>query len=178
MNKIFKVASVAIIAFSANTIFAQSTNLHVNVQDIYSIVVTDTDVTIDMNQPGFFVSGNSSAEQSNHIEVSATGEYQVSVAAALPLTGATSGETIDQGTIVVTANNGTYLGAQGTDAGSSASFTAATLSSGGAPLVTGSAGDLRGFDVTYSIPAASAPAYLNVAEDIYTTTVTYSIAPN
>ena len=177
MNKIFKIASIAVIALAANTAFAQQTNLHVNVTDVYSIEVTDTDVSIDMNQASHFVSGNASSEQANHIEVNATGGYIVSVAAASPLTGVLGG-TIDQGTIVVSANEGTYLGAPGTDGGSTADFTDATLSASGAALVTATTGELRGFDVTYTIPAESAPAYLNVEEDTYSTIVTYSIAPN
>ena len=176
MNKIFKVAFVAIIALAANSAFAQNTtNLHVNVEAVYSIVVTDADVTIDMNEPEHFTDGNASDEQSGHLEVTATDGYVVTVTADEFLTGESLSETISTSTIVVTANDGTYLGA-GTDGGSTADFSDAQLSTTGATLITGSAGDMRSFDVTYSIPAASAPAYINVAPDTYTTVVTYTIA--
>jgi hypothetical protein len=177
MNKIFKVASVAIIALVANTAFAQTntTNLHVNVEAVYSIVVTDADVTIDMNEPEHFVNGNASDEQTGHLEVTATDGYEVTVTADEFLVGESEAEEISTGTIVVTANDGVYLG-NGTDGGSTADFQEAQLATGGNVLITGSAGDLRSFDVTYTIPAASAPAYINVPVDVYTTLVTYTIA--
>jgi hypothetical protein len=178
MNKIFKVASVAIIALVANTAFAQTddTTLKVNVAAVYSIVVTDPEVTIDMDEADHFVNGNASDEQAGHIEVTATDAYTVTVSSAATLVGEAEAEEISAGTVVVTAVDGTYLG-NGADAGSTADFSEAQLGdTDGTLLITGSGGDLRSFNVTYTIPAASAQAYINVPVDTYTTVVTYTIA--
>lgn len=178
MNKIFKFAFVAIIALTANTSFAQltgTTTLNVNVEDVYSIIVTDPSVDIDMNLPAHFTGGNNSGEQAGHIEVTATDAYQVTVTSGEFLEGAAFNEEISAGTVQVTANDGDYLGA-GADGGSTADFSTATLGLTPSALITGDGGDMRSFDVTYTIPAASAPAFLDVAEDVYTTVVTYTIA--
>src|SRR5690606_10326830 len=124
MTKIFKIASIAIVALIATTASAQDnqTQLNVNLANAYSVVVnpTQNSVTIDMNLPAHFQNGNSSAAQADHIQVSASGDYEVTVFALGDLVAGS--ETIAVNTVTVTPTAGTYLGA-GADPGSTALIT-------------------------------------------------------
>ena len=134
-----------------------------------------------MNNASYFTNGNSTGSLPNHIKVSATGGYQVSVLAGADLT-SPGGDVISVGTVTVAATEGTYSGASGsTDPGTDAQYPALAPSLSTtvpAVVVESSSGDLRGFNVTYTIPAANAPTYLNRPAATYTATLTYSIVAN
>lgn len=182
----FKIASVAILALSANAAFAQvtavegtaATTLNVNLAGTYEITVGQLSVTIDMNDPQHFINGNNSGSQSNHVQVSATGDYQVNVSAAADLV--FGSESIPVNTVTVTPSLGDYLGA-GTSTAPTMTLASTPLATvtddtDGTTIITSGAGEsLRGFHVVYAIPAAQASQYLNRPEGIYTTTVTYTL---
>lgn len=182
MKNFSKIALLAIAALSFNAVSAQTTtNLNVNLSSLYSIEVTNPTVTIQMNNASYFTAGNTTGALSNHLKVSATGGYQVSVVAGTDLT-SPGGDVISVGTVTVAATEGTYSGASGsTDPGTDAEFpsTAPALSTSvPAVVIESTSGDLRGFNVEYKIPAESAPAYLNKPAATYTTQLTYSIVAN
>ena len=186
MKKIFKIASVAIIALMANTAFAQVTTqqdqattiLNVNLAGTYEITVGQTSVDIDMNDPQHFIAGNDSGTQANHVRVSATGDYQVNVSATGELMFGTN--SIPVSTVTVTPTLGSYLGA-GTSTAPTMTLTAQPLATvtalpAGSTIISSTAGEsLRGFDVVYAIPDTQAAQYLNKPEGTYTTTVTYTL---
>lgn len=181
MRNFLKAAAFAIVALSANSIFAQTTNLNVNLANVYSIEVTNPTVTILMNSAANFTQGNTTGSLPNHIKVSATGGYKVSIQAATELT-STANDVIPVSTVVVSTTPGTFSGAAGSvDPGSNAAFPAnAPALSVTAPveLISSTTGDIRGFNVQYTIPAVSAPVYLNKPAAVYNTLLTYTIVAN
>jgi hypothetical protein len=181
MKNFLKVASFAIVALSANSIFAQTTNLNVNLASIYSIEVTNPTVTILMNTAANFTQGNTTGSLPNHLKVSATGGYKVSVQASSQLT-SPANDIIPVNTVTVSTTPGTFSGAAGSvDPGSVATFPAnAPALSATAPvqLIASAKGDVRGFNVQYTIPAVSAPVYLNKPAAVYSTLLTYTIVAN
>lgn len=186
MNNFFKAASVVAITLVANTVSAQttaSTLLRVNLQDAYSIVIpaAQNQVTIDMILPAHFQNGNSAPLQSNHLQVSASDEFEVKVAATADLN--FGSEFIPVSTVSVTPTAGTFLGA-GTDPGIDSSFPALPVpipvnldATAGTTIITSGSGDIRGYNMLYSIPASETSEYLNRPAGIYTTTVVYAIMP-
>lgn len=181
MKKFLIAASFAIIAMSANSSFAQTTNLNVNLANVYSLEVTNPTVTIGMSTPANFTKGNTTGFLPNHVNVSATNGYKVTVQAATELT-SPGNDVIPISTVVVSTTPGTYSGADGSiDAGSNATFPAnATALSVTTPveIISSTTGDIRGFNIQYTIPPVSAPVYLNKPEAVYSTLLTYTIVAN
>jgi hypothetical protein len=182
MTKIFKIASIAIVALIANTATAQvnQTQLNVNLANAYSVVVNpaQSSVTIDMNQPAHFQAGNNSGEQVSHLQVSASGDYEVKVSALGNLVAGS--ETIAVNTVTVTPTTGTYLGT-GTDPGSNSTCSTQPIEVGAAnelTVISSSTGDLRNYNVVYTIPADETAAYLDHSPGVYTATVVYTIYAN
>lgn len=184
MKKFVKIASFAIIAFAANTASAQteaSTLLRVNLQDAYSIIIPEAqnEVTINMTLPTHFQNGNSSDIQSNHLQVSASDDFEVKVSAQGNLV--FGSETIPVNTVTVTPTAGTFLGT-GDDPGIASSFTPSPIPmnldpAAGTTIISSSTGDLRGYDMLYTIPASETSEYLNRPAGVYTATVVYAIYP-
>ena len=182
MTKFFKIASIAIVALIATTASAQlnQTELRVNLANAYSVVVNpaQNSVTIDMNLPEHFQLGNSSTSQANHLQVSATGDFVVKVSALADLVNGS--ETIAVNTVTVTPSEGTYLGG-GTDPGLASTFQTQPIEVGAAneqTIITSTTGDLRGYNMVYTIPAANTGSYLDHTPGVYTATVVYTIYAN
>ncbi len=181
MTKFLKIASVAIIALTANTLSAQVTpedtdqaTLNVILGNAFSITVSGATAQINMTTPTHFQSGNS-VSKTNHVRVSATNDYEVTVIATQDLTSGT--ETIPVSTILITPTLGSYLGG-GDDPGAIAvDLTPQELSTTTENTIisTDIGESLRGYTIEYSIPAAEASQYLNHTAGTYTTTVTYSL---
>lgn len=124
MKNFLMAASFAIIALSTSSAFAQTTNLNVNVANVYSIEVTNPTVTIGMNTAANFTNGNTTGTLPNHVKVSATNGYKVTIQAATDLT-SPGNDVIPVSTVVVKTTPGTFSGAAGSiDAGSNAAFPA------------------------------------------------------
>lgn len=178
MTNFFKIASVAIVALSANVLSAQEdtdqATLNVVVGSSYSITVSNPTAEISMTTPTHFQSGNS-VSKTDHVQVSATNDYEVTVIATQDLT--SGAETIPVSTVLVTPTLGSYLGG-GDDPGA----IAVTLdpqelstSTENTIISTDIGESLRGYNIEYSIPAEQASQYLNHTAGTYTTTVTYSL---
>ena len=154
--------------------------MNIIIAQVQSIQVSQPTVNINLNQVSHFKSGNSSGQQSNHVKVSASTGYQVTVKASTQYFSHNGGAT----TIPVnTVNVNTVTGddTTGANAAPPAGLTVApqtTLSTTPSVIVTSPSGTFgRGFHVNYAIPAAKAPSYLNRDEGSYTTTVIYTLVP-
>lgn len=181
MNKFQKTVALAALVLSANSIFAQTTgttNLNVNLGSVLAIEVTNPTVTIQMTTAEHLTAGNTTGSLSDHLKVTATEGFSVTVKASGELS--YNGTEIPVSTVVVNTSKGSYLGDSGsTEPTTNPSFpTTAPALSSAAPvtIIESSTGDLRGFNVTYTIPAEKTPAYLNKAAGVYTTLLTYTIA--
>lgn len=180
MKKLVKVLFVVALMFTFGTSFAQETVLTVNVAKSYSIEVNQAAVAIDMNLPSHFTDGNESGNQTNHLEVVASGAYKVTAqtsAAVFNGPNGASGLNVDNVEITLT-DNGDLSGNQSTLSTLSGQASALPLSNNVQDVVSANGGDLdRGFNVNYAIPAVNAANFLNLAQGAYTTTITYSIVP-
>lgn len=182
MNKFLKTAALAAIVLSANSLFAQTsgtTNLNVNLGSVLAIEVANPSVTINMTTAAHLTAGNTTGSLSDHLKVTATEGFKVTVQAATDLT-SSANDVIPVNTVVINTAKGSYLGATGSTAPTTAPTfpTTAPALSATAPvtIIESTTGDFRGFNVTYTIPATSTPAYIDKASGLYTTVLTYTIA--
>lgn len=147
---------------------------------VHSITVSQPSVTINMSQPSHFIGGNSSGQQSNHVQVTSSTGYQVTVKASTQYFSLNGNATsLPVNTIGVQAAIGSDL--TNTGAPIPSGLTASPqvmLSTVPATIVTSPTGEWgRGFHVNYVIPATQSPVYLNKAPGTYTTTVMYTLVP-
>ncbi|RDI11216.1 hypothetical protein DEU42_106150 [Flavobacterium sp. AG291] len=176
----FKSVLLAAPFFTVPSILAQTTgttNLNVNLASVLAIEVSDPTVVIQMNTPAHFSSGSTTGTLSDHLKVTANEGFTVTVEAAGNLSNA--GEEIPVSTVVVSSSSGSYLGASGSTAPTTnptfPSSALALSSSAPVTIISCATGDLRGYDVAYSIPAANTPSYLDKTPGVYTTLLTYTI---
>ncbi|WP_410878811.1 hypothetical protein [Myroides sp. DW712] len=183
MKTTFKLALVAALSFISVTSFAQegnkkssgTTNLNVNLSDVYELNVTNASVTIPMNTVEQFQQGSTSGELKNHLEVTATQKYEIKVVASSDLNN--SGVTIPVNTVEVRIKGNTNLAEGAAPTNFTASHNIAQLATTeSSPLVTTSTGTAKmGYAVEYAIPASQTAAYTDKKEGTYTTTVTYNL---
>ena len=179
MNKILKNAFLVAVSLAGVSAFAQDdtddVTLNVNLANSYSITVAQPTVSIPMNTPAHFQSGSTSGVQANHITISATGDYEVTVESTTEFFSGPDTD-ISVSAIQVVPTLGTYSG-PGSAPAVTHGFSTPQLALAENVLVTGDAGEIsRGFDVEYKILPASAPAFLDHTAGTYTATVTYTIA--
>ncbi|WP_121966235.1 hypothetical protein [Myroides sp. N17-2] len=181
MKTSFKLVLVAVITLVSTTSFAQdkkstgSTNLNVNLSDVYELTVKNPNVNIQMSTVEQFQKGSTSGELPNHLEVTATQKYEVKVVASSDLTN--NGVTIPVNTVEVRVKGNTNL-AEGTGP---SNFTAThnitalgTTESGS--LISTTAGSAKmGYAIEYAIPASQTSVYTDKKAGTYTTTVTYNL---
>jgi len=181
MKTTFKLVLVAVLTLIGTSTFAQdkkgsgSTNLNVNLSDVYELTVKNSNVNIPMATVEQFQKGSTSGELPNHLEVTATQKYEVKVIASSELTN--NGVTIPVNTVEVRVKGNTNL-AEGTGP---SNFTAthniaplATTES--SSLISTTAGSAKmGYAVEYAIPASQTSAYTDKKAGTYSTTVTYNL---
>ena len=66
----------------AQNIGSAQTQVNITIAQVQSIQVTQPTVNINMTQPSHFILGNASGQQSNHVRVSSSTAYQVTVKAS------------------------------------------------------------------------------------------------
>lgn len=147
---------------------------------VHSITVSQSSVSINMSQPSHFLAGNSSGQQANHVQVISSTGYQVTVKAGtqyFSLNGSVT--TLPVNTIAVQTTVGSDLTNTNTSPPSGITATPqVVLSTAPATIATSPSGEWgRGFNVNYVIPATQSPSYLNKAPGTYTTTVVYTLVP-
>jgi len=162
MKKVL-VLAIALIGFNA---FAQNeVTLTVNVADTYSLVI-DGAPTIAMNTPAHFQDGNS-VTLGNHITVTASGEYALTVRADQNNFASVQGNTVGVNNVRVSTSNANFVG------------TPVTLSDAAQNLATSAVGQINeAYEVTYTIPSGNTSAFLGLGEDTLTTVLTYEVVPN
>ncbi|MFD0699484.1 hypothetical protein [Myroides pelagicus] len=181
MKTIFKLAVVTVVALVSGSTFAQdkkssaTTNLNVNLADIYELTVNDPSVNIDMNTVEHFQHGNTSGELANHVQVTATQKYEVKVVASSDLTN--NGITIPVNTVEVRVKGNTNLAKGSAPANFTATHNVAALNTteSNAIITTTSGSAKMGYAIEYAIPAEQTAAYTDKAEGTYSTTVTYNL---
>ncbi len=166
------------IAFSQ--IGSAETQVNVLIGQVLSIQVSQPSVNIDMGLSTHFINGNSSAQQTNHIQITSNNGYEVSVRSAsqfFSLNGNTS--TLPVNTIMVQTTLGDDLTGTNSSPSSSLSVNGSVpLSTSDATVITSGEGEsARGFHVTYSIPASQTGSYLNKEPGTYTTSIIYTVVP-
>lgn len=178
MNKFFKNALVVAVSFTGVAAFAQTEDdvtLNVNLANTYSIVVSQPVVDIPMNTPAHFQSGSTSGVQADHITISATGEYEVTVQTSAEFFSGPDAD-ISTATVQVVPTLGSYTG-PGTAPTVDRTYATPQLSQTENSFILGDAGEIsRSFNVEYKILQDDASAFLNHTAGTYTTTVTYTIA--
>lgn len=166
------------IAFSQ--IGSAETQVNVLIGQVLSIQVSQPSVNIDMGLTSHFINGNSSAQQSNHVQITSNNGYEVSVRSAtefFSLNGNTT--TLPVNTIMVHTEIGDDLTGGGSNPPASLSVNGSVpLSTGNATVITSGEGEsARGFNVTYTIPASQTNNYLNKEPGTYSTSIVYTIVP-
>jgi len=181
MKTTFKLVLVAVLAFASTSTFAQdkkstgSTNLNVNLSDVYELTVKNPNVNIQMNTVEQFQKGSTSGELQNHLEVTATQKYEVKVIASSDLTNDGVSIPVNTVEVRVKGNNNLAEGAAPANFNATHNITplATTESSS---LITTSAGSAKmGYAIEYAIPASQTSAYTDKKAGTYSTTVTYNL---
>ncbi len=155
------------------------TQVNVTIAQAQSITITQSAVDIQLTQMAHYISGNSSAVQTNHINVGSTTNYQVSVKAEsdfLSFNGSSS--TIPVNTIALQTTMGSDLTGSNTPASATTIITpSVTLGSTDTIVIKNAVAEgARGYNVTYAIPATKTSFYLNKPIGTYTATVIYTLA--
>lgn len=156
------------------------TQVNIIIAPAQSITVTQPTVSVQMTQAAHYVSGNSSGVQADHVRVTSTTGYQVTVrsqAQFFTLSG--SATTLPVSTLAVQTTLGTDFSGTSPSAPAGMTITPQTMLSTTATTIvntpTGEAS--RGFNVNYAIPSNQTSSYLNRTPGTYSTTVTYSLIP-
>lgn len=156
------------------------TQVNIIIAPAQSITVTQPTVTVQMTQASHYVLGNSSGVQSDHIKVTSTTGYQVTVKTqAQFFTLGGSATTLSVGTLGVQTTLGTdFTGLSPAGPAGMVINPLTMLSITASTIINSPIGEAsRGFNVNYTIPANQTSNYLNRAAGTYNTTVTYSLIP-
>lgn len=154
------------------TVYSQSnssTNLNIHLNDIQSIKVNEnqSNVSLSLNNSSDYINGKSTNE-SDHIEIMSSSNYEIRVSAASNLT--SEGATIDIGTVTVTPTQGNIGG----DSQGNINLSPTTLSLTDNTLVQSNSGDIkRSFNIEYHVSGGE--EYLNKPTGTYSTLITYTI---
>lgn len=158
---------------------AQS-QVNIIIAQVQSIQVTQPNVSINMNQVSHYKNGNSSGQQSNHVKVSTSTGYQVTVKASTQYFSHNgSNSTVPVNTITLQTAVGNDLTNSNAAPPAGLTVTPQTvLSTSPSTIVSSPSGEWsRGFHVNYTIPANKANEYMDIDSGTYTTTVTYTLVP-
>lgn len=154
------------IALVSTTVFAQDeTTLTVNLGDSFEITLTGAP-SIDMNTAAHFTDGNSTT-MNNHVNVTASNSYVITVEADDTNFGSVEGNTVAVSNVEVHMNN-------------HANSTGSVALNGTTPvdLTTATDGEINAdYNVIYAIPAANAGNFLDLGDDTLTATLTYTVVP-
>lgn len=185
MKNFYKITLALAVMLISSSSFAQdqkqaTANLNVLLGNAYNIEINSLqkDVTISMEQASDFINGNSS-QQTDHIQITSTGTYSVTVKADAANFVPQNGGATDIGVnniYVVPQEGSLFVGnSNATDFGIKSVYLSGTNSQ---EILNVDAGERkRGFNIEYSIPATRTDNFLNKEADTYTTVVTYTLIP-
>jgi len=151
-----------------NTAAAQ---VNITLAPILSLEISQATVNIDMSLPSQFTQGSSSSLQTDHIKVSTTSAYTISVntsTANFELTGSSTTLAVNTVQLEVSPNVPSNV----------ITYTPIYLSPTSEVIIDSNAETVtQTFNAQYSIPNAKTHQYLNRASGNYKTMVVYTIAP-
>jgi hypothetical protein len=163
----------------AQSIGSAQTQVNITIAQVQSIQVSQPTVTINMTQPSHFILGNASGQQSNHVRVSSSTAYQVTVKASTQYfsrngnSTTLSVNTIAVKTAIGNLTNSTTAPPAGIQVAPQIMLSALPIT-----IITSPSGEWgRGFHVNYVIPETKSPSYLNREAGTYSTTVMYTLIP-
>lgn len=167
------------IAALAQNIGSAQTQVNVTISQVQSIQVSQPTVTINMTQPSHFIQGNASGQQSNHVRVSSSTAYQVTVKANTAYFSHNGNSTtLPVNTVAVKTATGNLTNSNTAPPAGLQVAPQIMLSALPTTIITSPTGEWgRGFHVNYVIPETKSPSYLNREAGTYTTTVTYTLIP-
>ncbi|MBW2961833.1 hypothetical protein [Mesonia aestuariivivens] len=148
------------------------------VRELMSVEIKQSSVMINMNLPSHYKFGNNSGMQHNHIKVTTTSNYVLSVSTTaqnFSYQGLYSSLPVN--TVQVEAFLGDlnpYLNASDVTFNSNVSLSSAKVNL----LSSHSSETSQSFDVNYTIPTSKVDHFLNIPSGSYKTTVIYTIIPN
>lgn len=154
-----------------------TTTLNVNLYPIQEITVKSLQKTVNLDyKSAADYRDGVNLDQKDHLSVYSTGAFAVSVSGANLANTITKTSTINGADIAITASNGTSILA-------GAKYTPATLSTTAKTLISSTKGGVnKQFNVNYAAKGGT-DAFINKyyksqgAVNVYTTTITYTIAP-
>ncbi|WP_010251831.1 hypothetical protein [Myroides injenensis] len=182
MKTTIKLAVVALVSLLSFSTFAQvgpkdngTTNLHVNLSDVYEITVSQPDITIPMNTVAHFQNGSTSGEIAKHLQVTATQKYEVKVVAKSELANGENSIPVNTIDVKVKGNENMALGAAPAGFKATHGTVALSTTDSDALIQTNSGSAKMGYNIEYIIPAERTKDYTDKKAGTYTTTVTYNL---
>lgn len=183
MKTLLKLACIAFLMLYPAAAFSQASGIsqvNIIIAPAQSIQVQHPTVNIQMTQASHYAAGSSSGQQANHVRVTSTTGYQVTVKSQtqfFALNG--NATTLPVNTIAVQTTLGSDLSGSNSAPPSGLVITPQVmLTTPGNTIISTPTGEAnRGFHVNYTIPANQASNYLNRDAGTYNTTVTYSLMP-
>ncbi|MFH6937718.1 hypothetical protein [Flavobacterium sp. FlaQc-30] len=167
------------IAAMAQNIGSAQTQVNVTIAQVQSIQISQPTVNISMAKPSHFLLGNDSGQQTNHIKVSSSTAYEVTVKASTEYFSHNGNSTsLPVNTVAVKTVTGSLTNSTAQPPAGLQVVPQIMLSALPATIIKSPSGEWgRGFHVNYAIPETKSPSYLNRESGTYSTTVMYSLIP-
>ncbi|MCV9929769.1 hypothetical protein OIU83_19060 [Flavobacterium sp. LS1R49] len=167
------------IAVIAQSIGSAQTQVNVTIAQVQSIQISQPTVSISMAKPSHFLLGNDSGQQSNHIKVSSSTAYEVTVKASAEYFSHNGNTTsLPVNTIAVKTATGNLTNSNALPPAGLQVASQIMLSTQPTTIIKSPSGEWgRGFHVDYAIPETKSPSYLNREAGAYNTTIMYTLIP-
>jgi hypothetical protein len=145
--------------------------VNLQLEQILSVEISQSSVSIPMNTPAHYLQGSSSQEITNHLQVSATSSYVLRVRTEDEYFNLDAGlSTLPVSTVRL---NLTDNGATGVTV-----LTPVSLSNSDTDVASSGANEIvQYYNAVYEIPQSQTQSYINKEDGNYTTTVIYTIVP-
>lgn len=163
----------------AQSIGSAQTQVNITIAQVQSIQISQPTVSISMAKPSHFLFGNDSGQQPNHIKVSSSTAYEVTVKTNSEYFSHNGNNTsLPVNTIAVKTSIGSLANSNATPPAGLQVAPEVILSTSPTTIIKSPAGEWgRGFHVNYLIPETKSPNYLNREAGTYSTTIMYSLIP-
>lgn len=147
------------------------TQISLNLQQLVSLEIGNSNVTIPMYLPAHFENGNSTSLITNHLQVNATSGYIIKVRAeqeTFTVDGAPSTVPVNTIQLSITSNSGSGI----------TNLTPVYMSENQVNVISSNANQtLESFNAMYAIPANKTNEFVGKPGGNYTTTLIYTIVP-
>lgn len=163
----------------AQSIGSAQTQVNITIAQVQSIQIAQPTVNISMAKPSHFLLGNDSGQQPNHIKVSSSTAYEVTVKTSSEYFSLNGNDTsLPVNTIAVKTTIGDLANSNALPPTGLQVAPQIMLSASPTTIIRSPAGEWgRGFHVNYAIPETKSPSYLNRETGTYSTTIMYTLIP-